>query len=197
MSIKNEESSDISELSKRLAQDWLEVGRVVAPQGLQGEVRIYPDSDFPERFVVPGTRWLLRPRASELEAIELLAGRFLAGKGLYVVQLDGITDRDQAEDLRDTRLFVPMSDRPVLDENEFHVTDLIGLAVYHQATQAHLGTVTDVLPAGNDLLEVELLHPDDPKHSRVLIPFVIEIVPVVDLQARRVEILPPDGLLAL
>lgn len=197
MSTNTDKSTGTGELSQRLTQDWLEIGRIVAPQGLQGEMRVYPDSDFPERFVVPGPRWLLRPQATELEATKLLAGRFLTGKGLYVVRLADIDTREQAEALRNTRLFVPMSDRPPLDENEFHVTDLIGLAVYHQITQVHLGTVTDVLPAGNDLLEVELCHAETPKRARVLIPFVMEIVPVVDLQAKRIEILPPDGLLTL
>ncbi|HEY9659223.1 MAG TPA: ribosome maturation factor RimM, partial [Allocoleopsis sp.] len=38
---------------------WLEIGKIVGVQGLKGEVRIYPNSDFPERFEQPGKRWLL------------------------------------------------------------------------------------------------------------------------------------------
>ena len=42
-------------------EEWIEIGTIVAPQGLHGELRVYPDSDFPERFLVPGTRWLKHP----------------------------------------------------------------------------------------------------------------------------------------
>ena len=40
------------------ADDWLPVGKVVAVQGLKGELRVNPASEFPERFTEPGTRWL-------------------------------------------------------------------------------------------------------------------------------------------
>ena len=133
--------------------------------------------------------------ATEPQGIELVKGRYLHGKGLYVVQLAGINDRDQAEALRGCKLLVPESDRPQLEEGEFHVIDLIGLEVFDQATQTLLGTVTDVIPAGNDLLEVKLSNPTNPKQPTVLVPFVNEIVPVVDLAARKVEVTPPPGLI--
>lgn len=208
---------------------WLEIGKIVGVQGLKGELRIYPNSDFPERFLEPGQRWLLRPGMTEPEPIELLSGRYLTGKGLYVVQLAGIADRTHAETLRDSRLVVPETDRPPLEEDEFHVLDLIGLEVFQQTTQTHIGTVVDVLSAGNDLLEVQLREGYVPQSSEldsttdqelddkaaevkakskssrqtkttktakaVLIPFVKAIVPVVDLEQKRIEITPPPGLL--
>lgn len=215
---------------------WLEIGKVVAPQGLRGEMRVYPNTDFPERFLEPGERWLLRPGSTDIEPVHLLGGRFLAGKGLYIIQLEGITSREHVEELRNSRLWVPEGDRPTLEAGEFHVADLVGLAVYHQVTGEWIGTVKDVFPAGNDLLEVEIMEGDrspadssnrgteasssvneesitpnqrksaktKKKRSRsgtssgqktVLIPFVHAIVPVVDLTNRRIEVLPPHGLL--
>jgi 16S rRNA processing protein RimM len=173
--------------------DWLEIGRIVGAQGLQGEVRVYPSSDFPQRFEQPGTRWIVEPGAAEPEPIELLSGRYLDNKGLYVIKLRGVTNRDRAEALRNSVLMVPAGDRLPLEEGEFHVGDLVGLQVYHQTTQALVGTVTEVLAAGNDLLEVELAETDPPR--KALIPFVEAIVPVVDLEQNRIEILPPAGLL--
>lgn len=173
--------------------DWLEIGRIVGAQGLQGEVRVYPSSDFPQRFEQPGSRWIVEPGATEPTPIQLLSGRYLDGKGLYVVKLQGVTSRDRAEALRNSVLMVPVGDRLPLDEGEFHVGDLVGLRAYHQTTQALVGIVTDVLAAGNDLLEVELVDTDPPR--KVLIPFVEAIVPVVDLAQQRLEILPPNGLL--
>ena len=57
--------------------DWLEIGKIVSPQGLTGELRVYPNTDFPERFEKPGKRWLLRPGEMELESVELLNGRYI------------------------------------------------------------------------------------------------------------------------
>lgn len=196
--------------------DWIEIGRIVAPQGVKGEVRIYPSSDFPERFLEPGTRWLQRPRAQSPEPVEIVRGRSLEGKGLYIVKLAGVEDRDQAEALRGCALLVPASDRPDLDEGEFYVADLMGLRVILQATGAEIGVVTDIYEAGNDLLEVTInagseavssgeLAPEPSsakggkskgaKPKKVLIPFVESIVPVVDLAEGCLYLDPPPGLL--
>jgi 16S rRNA processing protein RimM len=182
--------------SDEAGTDWIEIGRIVAPQGLKGEVRVYPSSDFPERFLQPGKRWVRGPKDLSPKPIELLKGRFLEGKGLYVVQLAEVTSRDLAESLRDSILLVPAEDRPALEEGEFYVADLVGLKVVLQSSREEIGTVTDIYEAGNDLLEVTLNNRDDKtKAQQVLIPFVEEIVPVVDLDQKRLEIDPPGGLL--
>ncbi|NET54754.1 MAG: ribosome maturation factor RimM [Symploca sp. SIO2E6] len=199
--------------------DWLEIGTIVAPQGLNGECRVYPDTDFPERFEKPGQRWLKRPGEAQPQPIELLAGRFLQKKGLFVIKLAGIRDRNQAEALRGSLLLVPASDRPELGEDEYHVRDLVNLEVFNQYTGEAIGFVVEIIPAGNTLLEVQLhqqpetpppqpnsptptrtskIRKTKPKKSKpvtVLIPFVKEIAPVVDLQKGRIEITPPAGLL--
>ncbi|MEY2912843.1 MAG: Ribosome maturation factor RimM [Cyanobacteriota bacterium] len=179
--------------------DWLEIGKIVAPQGLNGELRVYPDTDFPERFEEPGKRWLLRPGETELQPVELLSGRYIESKNLYVIRLKGVSDRSQAENMRDCRFFVPISDRPKLAAGEFHVIDLLGLQVFMQSSGELVGTLVDILPSGHDLLEVKLdsAFAEDKAGKTVLIPFVMEIVPVVDLENRRVEITPPPGLLSI
>ena len=188
------------------SEEWLEIGKIVAPQGLNGEVRVYPDSDFPERFVQPGRRWLLCPGEKEPRPIELLGGRYIEGKGIYAIEVAGVEDRNSAEALRGCLLMVPESDRPILAEDEYHVLDLIGLEVFVQESGESVGTVVDVIAAGNDLLQVKL-HPSsvdgkeqmtkDKGQKTVLIPFVKAIAPVVDLSAKRIEITPPPGLLEI
>ncbi|MGF1677527.1 MAG: ribosome maturation factor RimM [Rivularia sp. (in: cyanobacteria)] len=192
---------------------WLEIGKIVAPQGLNGELRVYPDTDFPERFEVPGKRWLLRLDATEPQEVELIKGRFLEGKNLYVIQLASVKHRDEAEELRGCKILVPQSDRPPLGEDEYHLMDLVGLSVFMQENGEFIGTVVDLIAAGNDLLEVRLGKEEirgqgdeekiqNPKSiiqnsKTVLIPFVREIVPVVDLLNNRIEISPPTGLLEI
>jgi 16S rRNA processing protein RimM len=168
---------------------WIEIGTIVAPQGLKGEMRVYSNSDFPERFEQPGTRWLLKQGATEPEAVS---------KGIYIIELAGVENRDKAEALRDSKLMVPASDRPPLEEDEYHVLDLIGLPVFNQLTGEDIGVVVDIIPAGNDLLEVQR-HPVEGKTKpvKVLIPFVKEIVPIVDLEQKRIAIAPPPGLLEI
>ena len=186
--------------------EWLEIGTIVAPQGLNGEMRVYPTSDFPERFEEPGTRWLLKPGETEPQPIELLGGYYLAGKNLYVVELAGIEERSQVEELRGYQLMVPESDRPTLAEDEYHIIDLVGAEVFNQLTGENLGVVVSVISAGNDLLEVKphqtsasTSQADSKQKSAktVLIPFVKEIVPVVDIPQKRIEINPPPGLLTI
>lgn len=181
-----------------MISDFIEIGKVVGAQGLTGELRIYPSSDFPERFLEPGKRWLLPPGATDPQPIELVKGRYLEGKGLYVVKVVGVTDREQAEALRNSLLLVSNCERPLLEEDEFHILDLIGLEVFDQVSQTLVGTVTNVISAGNDLLEVQR-NPDPASDAAavktVLIPFVKAIVPVVDLSQKRIEITPPAGLI--
>lgn len=169
----------------------MEVGKIVSAHGIRGEMRVYPSTDFPERFEKKGLRWLLRPGQAQAEVVKLTKGYFQEGKGLYIIQLQSVTDRNGAEALRGCTLLVRKDDRPELDEGEFHVSDLIGLAVYMQASQTLVGTVSNVLFAGNDLLEVTIEGRKDP----ALIPFVEAIVPLVDLPTQRIEITPPPGLI--
>lgn len=169
----------------------MEVGKIVSAHGIRGEMRVYPSTDFPERFEKKGLRWLLRPGQAQAEVVKLTKGYFQEGKGLYIIQLQSVTDRNGAEALRGCTLLVRKDDRPELDEGEFHVSDLIGLAVYMQESQTLVGTVSNVLFAGNDLLEVTIEGRKDP----ALIPFVEAIVPLVDLPTQRIEITPPPGLI--
>ena len=176
-----------------MKDEWLEIGEIVAPQGLKGDLRVKNASDFPERFTNPGQRWLQRNPNSPPEAVELLSSYLIPGKNIYVVKLAEISDRLAAENLRGAKLLVAKSERLELAPEEYHVADLIDLPVYHQINGTKIGIVTAVLSIGNDILEVTL----DSKKTTVLIPFVQEIVPVVDLETKRIEINPPDGLLDL
>jgi 16S rRNA processing protein RimM len=175
-------------------QELLVVGRLVAAQGLQGELRLLPLSDFPERFTRPGPRWLRRG-GQPARCVELRSGRRLPGKELFVIRLAGIDDRTAAEALVGQELLVDASDRPELAPGEFHLLDLVGLEVRLLDSGAVIGRVQDLIHAGNDLLEVGL--GPEGGGRRILIPFVTAIVPEVHLQEGWVGLTPPAGLLEL
>lgn len=170
------------------------VGKVVAAQGLRGELRVLPMSDFPERFTKAGPRWLQRKEGTP-RSVQLKGGRQLPGKEMYVVRLEGIDSRDAAEALVGEQLLVPASDRPKLARGEFHLLDLVGLEVRLEEGGTVVGQVRNLIHAGNDLLEVELSA--ERGGRTILIPFVKAIVPTVQLKDGWIGITPPPGLLEL
>ena len=172
--------------------NWLSVGKIVGVQGLQGELRVNPASDFPERFTVPGPRWLRSRQGGEPSEIQLRKGRQLPGKSLFVLRFEGVDNRSAAETLVGQELLVPANDRPELAEGEFHLLDLVGLEARLTANGSAIGTVSDLISGGNDLLEITA------KDGRkVLIPFVEAIVPEVKLEEGWLLLTPPPGLLEL
>ena len=178
--------------------ELLVVGKIVAAQGLRGELRVNPLSDFPERFTQAGPRWLRAPAqkqgpAPEPQEIQLLSGRQLPGKELFVIRIEGINDRSSAEACVGQELLVPSDQRPKLSNGEFHLLDLVGLEVRLLESGTPIGQVQDLLHAGNDLLEVQL----SGKKQPLWIPFVESIVPRVELEEGWIGITPPPGLLEL
>jgi 16S rRNA processing protein RimM len=177
-----------------LPDELMVVGKIVAAQGLKGELRILPLSDFPERFTRAGQRWLQRHDEAP-RLVELRGGRQLPGKGLFVVRLADVDSREAAEAMVGEQLLVRASDRPKLARGEFHLLDLVGTDVRLLETGEVIGRVCDLIHAGNDLLEVEQDSPSGAR--RILIPFVKAIVPEVHLGEGWVGITPPPGLLEL
>jgi 16S rRNA processing protein RimM len=189
-----------------MEEKWLEIGTIVAPQGLQGELRVLSVSDFPERFQKRGIRGIQAPQGGEIREIALRGGRYIPDKNMYIIRLEGIENREQAEALRGYKLWANKSEKPRLEADEYHVSDLVNLEVYHHLTGEKIGVVVDILWAGNDILAVQLeanlpslnkKKPSADSAATALVPFVKEIVPLVDLEGRRIEIAPPPGLLEI
>ena len=170
---------------------WMLLGEIVAPQGLKGDIRIKPSSDFPERFTRPGKRWI--QKANELpKEIKLKKGMLIPGKSIYVLSIEGVSDRSSAEEIIGWKLVVPADSRPILGKGEYHYFDLIGLEARSGPTKTLIGYVTDLIKGGNDLLEIELI-----EGKKVLVPFVHEIVPEIEIKEKWLLINPPPGLLEL
>ncbi|NBE99854.1 ribosome maturation factor RimM [Nonomuraea sp. KC401] len=164
----------------------LVVGRIGRPHGVRGEVTVEVRTDDPELRFAPGTSIATDPPGRGPLVVE---GRRWH-KGLLLVSFAGISGRDAAEDLRNTILVIDSAEvAPLDDPDEFHDHQLIGLAV-ETASGEPVGEVTDVLHHGQDLLVVRRKEADD-----ALIPFVKALVPVVDVEAGRLVVDPPEGLL--
>lgn len=165
------------------------VGRVVKPHGVHGELVVDLRTDSPEvRFVVGGTL-AATLRDGTHRSLTITAARPHAGR--LLVRFEHVDGRDPADVLRGALLSADTADLPpVTDPDEFYDHELEGLAVC-TVTGEQVGTLREVLHgAGGDLLVVGRESGPD-----VLVPFVREIVPEIDVAAGRVRIDPPEGLL--
>lgn len=162
------------------------VGQVGAAHGIRGEVRVKSFTAPMEAFADYG------PLASEDGAITLNVQRFRPAETVLVVKFHEVADRNAAEALNGTRLFVDRAALPAPeDEETFYQTDLIGLRAEGEDGTVH-GTILAVPDFGaGDLLEIQ-----PPAGSTVYLPFTRAFVPVVDIAGGRVVILPPEGLFA-
>ncbi len=170
---------------------WISIGEIVAPQGLRGDIRIKPCSEFPERFTKPGKRWIQKTNELPTE-IQLKQGKLIPGKSIYVLSIEGISNRSSAEEIIGWKLVIPVESRPMLSKDEYHYFDLIGLEARMGSQKTLIGYVTDLIKGGNDLLEIEL-----EEGKKVLVPFVREIVPEIEIKEKWLLINPPPGLLEL
>jgi len=170
---------------------WMSIGKIVAPQGLKGDIRLKPSSDFPERFTKPGKRWIQKEQELPTE-IKLTKGSLIPGKSIYVLSIEGVSNRSSAEKIIGWNLVIPIDSRPNLSKNEYHYFDLIGLEARRGRKKTLIGHVTDLIKGGNDLLEIELI-----EGKKVLVPFVKEIVPEIEITEKWLLINPPPGLLEL
>ncbi|KAF5191498.1 Ribosome maturation factor rimm [Thalictrum thalictroides] len=194
--------------------EFIEVGYICKLHGIQGELRVKPNTDFPElRFGQPGKRWLKEKYLGKdiIREVELIEGRDHPGQKSWIVSFSGIDTVDQAKELVGSTLLVRKEDRPVLEEGEFYTRDLVGMKVILKDTGKLVGTVINVFNSGgpNDLLQVKIYsneETDDGTGSEsgtdvsghlAWVPFVEAIVPDVDMHTREMRITPPNGLLEL
>jgi 16S rRNA processing protein RimM len=167
----------------------LVVGRIGRAHGIRGDVFVDVRTDDPETRFAAGS--VLATDPADAGPLTVADARDHSGK--LVVRFEGYTDRSAAETLRGIRLVIDSGElSPTDDPDEFHDHELVGLtAVLADGTT--LGAVTEVIhgPAG-DLLAVGRTD-----GGEVLVPFVREFVPEVDVPGGRVVLTPPEGLLEL
>jgi 16S rRNA processing protein RimM len=167
----------------------LVVGRIAKAHGITGEVAVDVRTDDPDYRYAPGSSLTTDPQ----ERGPLVIERARWHSGRLLVRFAGITDRTAAEGLQGTLLVADSSTSADSDDDDdFWDHDLVGLsAVLGDGTS--VGEVVDVLhPPGPGVLVVRRGTGDE-----VLVPFVRDIVPVVDVTAGQVVLTPPDGLLDL
>ncbi|MGH8969349.1 MAG: ribosome maturation factor RimM [Actinomycetes bacterium] len=163
------------------------VGRVGRPHGISGEVTVEVRTDDPEGRLPPGATLQTEPAAAG--PLTITRGRVHGGR--LLLAFDGVTDRGAAERLRGVLLVadVDPEERPE-DPEEYYDRQLVGLRVETVSGRV-VGELAEVLHLpGHDVLSVRR-----PEGDEVLVPFVAAIVPTVDVDAGRVLVDPPPGLI--
>ena len=173
---------------------WLIVGLITSCHGIKGQVKVKSLSDFEERFLKPGIRWLQKENEPPSE-IELTSGFKQPGKETFIIKFRSINTRDHAEQLKKYKILVKTNKLPKLKKEEFHLLELINLQVktLENDELKIIGRVINLENEKNNLLVIELFK----NQKKVLIPFVKEIVPLVDIKNNFLIINPPKGLLEL
>jgi 16S rRNA processing protein RimM len=155
------------------------VGAVVGAHGIKGAVRVKSFTADPTHLGVYG------PVEDEAGQRRFKLAVIGEAKGLMIARLDGISDRNTAEALRGTRLYVAKSCLPTTEEDEFLYVELVGCRAEDEAG-TNWGTVTAVFDFGAG----EVLDIAGPGGGMML-PFTRAAVPVVDIVGRRLVVVPP------
>ncbi|MDA8233015.1 MAG: ribosome maturation factor RimM [Magnetospirillum sp.] len=155
------------------------VGAIVGAHGVRGAVRIKSFTEQPADIGRYGV-------VEDERAARTFAFRVIGQvKGLVIAALDGVEDRDAAEALKGTKLFVARERLPETGAEEFLVADLVGLAA-EAPDGTKLGTVKAVFDFGaGDVLEIA------GAGGGIMVPFTRAAVPVVDVEGGRVVAVPP------
>jgi 16S rRNA processing protein RimM len=169
------------------------VGRIGRPHGVGGDVVVGVRTDEPELRFAPGSRLDTDPVS--VGPLTVAGRRWHSGN--LLVRFEGIGDRTAAAELGGTWLMADSATFAALDDPDvFRDGDLVGLCV-RTVDGTVVGTVTDVLHHGQDILAIQPAAPPGARAGQILVPFVKPIVPEVDIPGGVLVIDPPEGLLNL
>ncbi|MFC4598892.1 ribosome maturation factor RimM [Cohnella hongkongensis] len=167
----------------------LNVGKIVNTHGIKGELKVWPQTDFPEiRFRKGGHLLMVPPEAGEPVKVEIVSAR--EQKNLYILKIKGFDNINEVEKYKGWELKVTEDERVELDEGEYYVRDIVGCEVVTEEGET-LGQVTDILsPGANDIWVVKM-----PKGKELLLPVIDDVVLDVDVSARKIKVRLMEGLL--
>lgn len=159
--------------------DLFTIGQIVAPHGVRGDVRIYPDTDFPKRFLKMKYGYI-NGKKYEVESARL-------HKRVVLMKFVGVDDRNAAELLVKKDLQVPREDLVPLKKGQHYIYDILSSAVYD--LQGHeLGKLTDVLRTGSN--DVYVVTADDGRET--LLAAIPDVIKSIDEGEKKIVVDPPE-----
>jgi 16S rRNA processing protein RimM len=167
--------------------EQLQIGRILGPHGIQGELKVYPLTDDPTRFDRLKACLLEGAPGSPPSACRLVGVRHQ--QGIVLLRLAGVEDRDAAEKLKGRHLLVERKDAVKLPPDAYFICDLVGCRV-ETVDGEDLGILEEVLATGSN--DVYLVKRPDTKD--LLVPALKTVVRSVDIAGRLVRVALPDGM---
>ena len=166
------------------------LGKIIAPHGLRGALKVHSLSDFPEYFSeIEEVYFLDDPDAQTGRGPFKLAQVQHQKASLYLFMLSDFNSRSQAEAVNKQFLAIPIEQEPELAPGDFYIRDVIGCQAQNEAGEV-IGKITHFVQSLQDLLVLET-----PEGTEHWIPSVKELVPELDLEQKIVTIRPVPGLL--
>jgi 16S rRNA processing protein RimM len=167
-------------------EDLLKVGVITTTHGVRGEVKVYPTTDEPERFL--DLEYVLLDTGKELRRLDIKNVRFF--KNLVILKFDGIDNINDIERYKRCPLLVERKDAVALEEDEYFIADMIDIQVVTEDDEP-FGTLKDVMETGaNDVYVI-----DTEEHGEVLVPAIRECILDVDIENQKMKIHLMDGLI--
>ncbi len=165
--------------------EWATIGKIVAPFGIRGELKVFSLSDVPDRFVSLKMISVGPEHASyAIKSVRPYKGDML------LLKLGGVEDANTAEMLRNRDLYIPASELATLPPDSYYQHDILGLVVYRLDNQ-EVGTITDIWSTGGS--DIYVIKGRD--GQEILIPAIKEVIKQIDLIRHVMYIDPMKGLL--
>lgn len=169
-------------MAGRVVPEYLLIGRVVAPWGRSGEIKVALETDFPHRFALLNEVLVGLERTPRV----LLSSRL--HQDHVILRLAGCGDRNAAEELRGQEILIPASQAMPLEEGQYYLHQIFDLHVYEESGR-YLGQVAEILVThSNDVYVVQ------DGERELLIPALADVVLHIDLEQDRMIVRLPEGL---
>ncbi|MDR2903531.1 MAG: ribosome maturation factor RimM [Clostridiales bacterium] len=165
--------------------DFFEVGKIVNTQGIKGEVRVFPMTDDLTRFELLDEVYVSIRNEMQKRTIETVRYH----KQFVLIKFKGIDSMTEAERYKNAMLKIPPEWALPLDEGEYYMRDLIGMAV-STVEGENLGILDDIIQTGAN--DVYIVKADGKKD--LLIPAIKQCVVAVNVPDRKMTVKLPEGL---
>lgn len=167
-------------------EDLLKVGVITTTHGVRGEVKVFPTTDGPERFL--DLAYVLLDTGRELKKLDIKNVKFF--KNLAILKFDGVDNINDIEKYKGRELWIPREDGQELEEDEYYIADLLGMKVVLE-DGTEFGTLKDVMETGaNDVYVI-----DSRDHGEVLLPAIRECILDVDIEQNLMTVHLMKGLI--
>lgn len=168
-------------------EDYLYIGRVANTHGVQGTIKVLPTTDDPKRFELLKKVWIENTKGITQE-FHIQNVKYL--KQFVLLSLKEVKDMNEALLLKQGIVKIPRDLALPLEDDEFYVSDLIGLMVYDEKDQ-YIGKLIDVIFTGSN--EVYVI--DNGSKNGLLLPAIKDCIRSVDIENNRMEVTILEGLM--